>query len=378
MARLSLCSLVFALALALPSSAAATLISPKILSTTPASEEGSPANSTTPSVIGEAEPADGIITSVAKPSPFGSRLPGGTATGKPTEHPEYEIFIYTQANCEGPAVGSGLAEQFEASGIPVTVAPNALTMLYANQVNPSEPMRFSACSGAFPYWEGAVASGGGPSGGGGSSGQGGGGSSAGPGNAGGSGESIGPGVTTGKPEAPAIHMTPKAIANDTSPSVAGSAPGAGTVLVYADGNCSGSPVAMGAAAQLGAGLTVQVADNTTTAFSAVAVGGQRSGCSSPVTYVEDSTPPRTRVTMGPGVKTRKRKVVFRFADVTPDPPGTIFFCKVDEARWKPCSSPLRLGHLKLRRYVVRFRAVDLAGNREKVGAKRVFKVVPRS
>jgi hypothetical protein len=173
-------------------------------------------------------------------------------------------------------------------------------------------------------------------------------------------------------------MTPKAVANDNAPAVAGSAPGAGSVVLYADGTCSGTPVVKGSAAQLAAGFSVHVADNTTTIFSAVAVGGQRSNCSGPVTYVEDSTAPVTRVTMGPGIKTRKRKVVFRFADVMEDPPGTSFFCRVDKAKWKPCASPFRLNHLRLSRYVVRIRAVDLAGNAEKTGAKRIFKVVPAS
>jgi hypothetical protein len=160
--------------------------------------------------------------------------------------------------------------------------------------------------------------------------------------------------------------------------VAGSAPGAGSVLLYANGTCAGAPAAKGSAAQLSAGFPQQVADNTTTTFSAVAVGGKRSDCSAPVTFTEDSTAPRTRVTMGPGMKTRKRKVVFRFADVFEDPPGTSFFCKLDKAGWKRCASPLRLKHLRLTRHVVRVRAVDLAGNAEKIGAKRIFTVVPAS
>jgi len=77
------------------------------------------------------------------------------------------------------------------------------------------------------------------------------------------------------------------------------------------------------------------------------------------------------------VKTRKRNAVFRFADVSGDPPGTKFFCRVGKAKWRSCSSPFRLKKLRPRRYVVRFRAVDLAGNAESKGAKRIFKVVPR-
>ena len=35
--------------------------------------------------------------------------------------------------------------------------------------------------------------------------------------------------------------------------------------------------------------------------------------------------------MGPAAKTRKRKAVFRFVDITGDAPGTAFLCKVDGA-----------------------------------------------
>ena len=172
-------------------------------------------------------------------------------------------------------------------------------------------------------------------------------------------------------------MNPGGRANDNDPSVVGSAPGAASVSVYVGSNCSGSPVAKGSADQLAAGLQVHVADDTTTTFSAVSASGQRSACSAPVTYVEDSTAPLTRITMGPGVKTRKRKAVFRFTDVTDDPPGTTFRCKVDRAKWRPCSSPLHLRRLRISRHTVKVRAVDAAGNAEAKPVKRRFRVVRR-
>jgi hypothetical protein len=95
-----------------------------------------------------------------------------------------------------------------------------------------------------------------------------------------------------------------------------------------------------------------------------------------VTYTEDSLAPRTRITMGPGVKTRKRKAVFRFTDATADPPGTTFKCKVDKAKWKRCSSPFHLKHLKLGLHSLAIRATDTAGNRERHPVKRRFIVVP--
>ncbi len=180
------------------------------------------------------------------------------------------------------------------------------------------------------------------------------------------------------PAAPHLRMLPGGRANDNTPQVTGSAPGAATVRVFANSSCGGAPVATGSAAEFGAGLTVHVADNTTNTFAAVSVaGGNASVCSAPVTYVEDSSPPHTRITMGPGVKTRRHKAVFRFTDATEDPPGTTFLCKVDRSRWKQCSSPFKLRHLRFRRHVLRVRAVDVAGNAEAVGAKRRFKVIHR-
>jgi hypothetical protein len=385
MARLSLCLTLFTVAALMLSSAAraAAPISPKILGTNPTSTAAAPAFSTTPLVFGEAEPEDGIIIQKQKTSLVGNAALITSAVEKPTQHPEYEIFIYPNGACGDAPIAHGRADVFEESGIAVSVAANALTTLSANQVDPANSTKFSACSGPLSYWEGNLpstgseGSGGGDGGTGGGSGGNGSGQSAGTGSA--ASEGVGPGVTTGKPDAPRLHMNPKAVANYNTPAVVGNAPGAGSVILYANGNCSGTPIAKGLAAQLSAGFAMQVADNTTTTYSAVAVGGKRSDCSSPVTYVEDSTAPITRVTMGPGVKTRKHKVVLRFADLTEGSPGTsTFSCKVDKAKWKPCSSPLRLKHLRLTKYVVRIRAVDLAGNAETVGAKRIFRVLPAS
>ena len=156
----------------------------------------------------------------------------------------------------------------------------------------------------------------------------------------------------------------------------GSAPGADSVKVFAGADCTGPVVAKGSANDLAAGIAVGVADNSTTVFFASSSSGSaQSGCSSSVTYVEDSTPPHTKITMGPGVKTRHRKVIFRFADIAEDAPGTTFLCKVDHKKWKPCNSPFKLRHLGFRRHSLRVRAIDLAGNAETKAAKRRFKVV---
>lgn len=185
------------------------------------------------------------------------------------------------------------------------------------------------------------------------------------------------GGASGRPDPPHLRTVPGGVANDDTPMVTGTAPGAASVRIFTNSTCDGTPVAKGSAAQFAAGLEVQVVDNVAVSFYAVSVGGngRQSACSQPVVYVEDSTVPHTRITMGPASRTRKHVAVFRFTDTTGAAPGTAFFCKVDRGKWKPCSSPLRLRRLHLRRYTVRVRAIDPAGNAEKKGAMRRFKVV---
>ena len=93
---------------------------------------------------------------------------------------------------------------------------------------------------------------------------------------------------------------------------------------------------------------MQVADNTVTTFYAASIDGghDRSPCSEePATYVEDSIAPHTRITSGPGARTRHRNVVFRFGDIAEET-GTRFYCRLDKRRWTYCNTPLRLRHLR--------------------------------
>jgi hypothetical protein len=340
-----------------------------LVTTNPASSAQAPANSLTPTILGEAEPEDIIVIEAF---PFATRSLSGPVTGKVehgTKNPGFEIEVFNGAGCPGSPVATGIAETLEETGIPLTVTADSSTTFSAIQINPEHPAEPSECSNPLIYWEGNVAMGG--SGGGSEAG----GSQASYGSS--SGGSIGPGAPAGgKPVAPRIHTNPGARANDTTPFVLGSAPGATTVAVFASANCSGTPVAKGTPGELSSGFQVSVTPNAETVFSAVSIGAQHSACSSSVTYTEDSTVPHTRVTMGPGVKTRKRNAVFRFKDITSDPPGTTFVCKVDKAKWKRCVSPFHAKHLKLGFHVVRVRATDLAGNVEPHPVKRRFRVIP--
>ncbi len=382
-ARLLTCALPPLVVMAGAASAAAAPPTPRLVTTNPASAASAPAESLTPAILGEAEPEDGIIIE-AFPSASGP-LAGSTSTVKrPTQNPSFEIEIFSGAGCLGAPIRFGTAEGLEGSGVPVQVGADSESTFSAKQVNPAAPSEPSGCSNALTYWEGEVApsrelpSGGGSEnggeegGGGTGSGQASGGLASGPPSAVGTATPAG-----GKPDAPQIHTSPGGRANVLTPVVLGSAPRANSVTVYASDNCTGTPVAKGTPAELSSGFAVSVPPNADTVFSAVSQAAQRSSCSSSVTYTEDSSAPRTRVTMGPGVKTRKRNAVFRFKDITSDPPGTAFVCKVDKAKWKHCSSPFHAKHLKPGKHVIQIRATDLAGNVERHPVKRRFRVVPR-
>lgn len=280
---------------------------------------------------------------------------------------EATIDIFKNKACEGAPAASGSALQFDSSGIQISVEAETTTYISAERIDSDGP---SGCSQkwieyqhvkelpppkeeppANPPTQPPGSPGNPPSGG------------------------VAP-----PPPAPSLRTIPGGFANDNTPLVTGSAPGAASVKIFADPSCGGSPVAKGSLVQFEAGLEVRVVDNGLVAFSGVSVGpgGSASRCSAPVYYVEDSLTPHTRITMGPASKTRKRKAVFRFTDTTGDAPGTTFYCKFDRRKWKPCKSPLNLRRLHLQRHVLQVRAIDPAGNAETKPAKRRFKVIARS
>jgi hypothetical protein len=96
------------------------------------------------------------------------------------------------------------------------------------------------------------------------------------------------------PAAPTVTGSePASPADDNQPELKGTAEPGSTVRLYATAGCSGTPAATGtAAAFTSPGLTVTVADDSTTQFRATAtdLAGNTSPCSSaPLSYVEDST-----------------------------------------------------------------------------------------
>ncbi len=257
------------------------------------------------------------------------RVSGASAVGT-------TVKLYSDATCTGTLLGSGSAAEFAGSGIQASVADDTTTTVYASAslagVN-------SICSAAFvTYREDSTA-----------------------------------------PKTPELKVLPASRANDNNPRLTGSAPGASMVKIYDNSKCNGQPLVTGTPAELDAGFQLSVAENSTSSFFARATdnAGNSSACSAaPVLFVEDSLPPRTRITLGPGTKTRKRGATFRFTDATANP-GTKFLCKLDRGKWRSCRTPRKFGHLRFGKHTVRVKAVDAAGNKERLGAKRRFKVIGR-
>jgi hypothetical protein len=328
--------------------------------TNPLSSAAQPAASTTPLIIGR---GDGAIITV---TPFGGRSRSPIASAV---NPDNEVDIYANGTCAGEPEASGIVDELEGTGIQVEVAADSNTIFSAVQIDPADPTHPSICSKPITYWNSSTAS-----------------------------EPpveeppasepppTKPPVSTPPPAekplaataplAPRLRTVPSGPANDNTPQVFGTAAGADSVKIFANSSCSGTPLAKVSPAELSAGVELRVADNSATDFTGVATAnGKQSFCSPPATYIEDSTPPRTRITMGPGAKTRHRKVIFRFADAGGDPLGASFACRVDRHKWKACHSPFKLRNLSYSRHVLRVRGTDPIGNAEAKAAKRSFKVI---
>jgi hypothetical protein len=298
------------------------------------------------------------LTAVDPPSPADDNLPHviGSADAGST------VAIFINAGCTGSPVGEGSAVTFAGDGIQVGVADNSTTTFYARASWAELP---SACSStSITYQEVTAIPVTPPSGGEGA-----------PGGFGGGGP--GPAPSPKPPAAPKLRTVPGGRSNNLTPLVTGSSSEAALVRIYKNAPCSGHPVVAGPAAQFVEGFAVPVAENMTTRFYGEAVGadGKTSDCAEPVSYAEDSSPPQTRITFGPGMKTRKHLAVFRFDDIAEDPPGTTFLCKFDRGSWQACQTPLRLPRLRSKAHTLRVKGVDQAGNEEAAGAAWKFKVV---
>jgi hypothetical protein len=268
------------------------------------------------------------------------------------------VTIFDTPGCIGNQVASGTAADFGSGGIQVQVADNSITTFYAVATLAGIS---SACStSSISYQELTPPE---PPPGGGTTDPGG-------------GVSNPPSNGKAKPPPPRLRTEPGGVSRDLSPTVTGVASGAVAVRIFDNPTCQGRALAKGSVAQFATGFELEIVPNTTVAFWGASVDsdGDQSLCSDPVAYAHDSIAPKTRITVGPAFKTKKKTVVFRFTDLTGGI-DTKFLCKVDKKKWKACQAPLKLKNLGHRKHTLRVKAYDGAGNREKKGVKRSFKVV---
>ena len=174
------------------------------------------------------------------------------------------VNLFTNSSCTGSPVASDTAANFASPGITVSVADNTTTTFYAAATDGSNTSACSstrATSGSVTYVE-----------------------------------------DSSPPAAPSsLSVSPTSPANDNDPVISGAAESGSTVRLYTNSTCTSAVAASGSASEFASpGLTVPVADNTSTTFRATATdaAGNTSPCSSSsVTYVEDTIPP-TAPTIG--------------------------------------------------------------------------------
>jgi subtilisin-like proprotein convertase family protein len=108
--------------------------------------------------------------------------------------------------------------------------------------------------------------------------------------------------------------------------------------------------------------------------TAAADGGWISATPTLTFTTTDVTPPNTTITRKPktGFKTTT-KIKFVSSEA-----GSTFQCRIDTSKkFKPCSSPLKLKHLKVGKHKIQIRAVDASGNIDATPAKAKWKVIKK-
>ena len=182
------------------------------------------------------------------------------------------------------------------------------------------------------------------------------------------------------PAAPTITgTTPPSPAQTASPHVLGTAPAGSTVSLYATADCSGTPVATGAAGDFASpGIVVPTSGDGSTTISARYVNSElvTSSCSAPITFTVDTAPPDTTIDSGPSATTTDAQPTFTFHS---SEPGAAFECSIDTGTpaFAPCSGPgahRPEAALAPGGYTFRVRAIDSAGNTDPTPAQLAFTV----
>jgi hypothetical protein len=90
---------------------------------------------------------------------------------------------------------------------------------------------------------------------------------------------------------------------------------------------------------------------------------------------DDTTPPATTITAGPGAKTNDPTPSFAFSS---SEAGSSFECRLDSGSFGTCSSPYTAGQLADGSHTFQVRAIDPAGNADPTPAQRSFTLVTAS
>ena len=173
-------------------------------------------------------------------------------------------------------------------------------------------------------------------------------------------------VDTAAPSGPELSATiPASPANNNSPKVIGTAPAGTTIKLYTNADCTGTPIATGTVAELEGGITVSVADNTSTSFRATSTTAAEniSACSDPIAYLEDSSAPDTTIGTKPSTPTNAATANFTFTGNDGAGSGIASFeCRRDGGTWAVCTSPHEYTGLLAGAHSFEVKAIDKAGN----------------
>ncbi len=182
------------------------------------------------------------------------------------------------------------------------------------------------------------------------------------------------------PDAPTIETsTPASPANDNDPELVGSAEAGSTIRIYKAATAADcTPANLAAtgteAAFAGAGLTVSVADDTTTTSGRRPPTPATPPMLGPVHYTEDSTAPETTIDSGPAGETSDSTPTFTFSS---SEPGSSFQCRFDAAPSAPArapATPTPPPALTEGAHSFEVRATDQAANTDQTPASRSFTV----
>ena len=262
-------------------------------------------------------------TTPASPADDNTPVIHGSAEGNST------VRIFTNADCSGSPALLVAAASFVSDGAEMSVSDDSTTSFTATATDVAGNV--SACSSAITYTE----------------------------------DSTPPGVPT------VTGTTPDSPANSTTPKVKGSAEAGSTVKIYTTSDCTGTAVTGTASAFNGAGITITVADGSTTTFYATAtdVAGTSACSTTFATYHVDTSSPDTNIT-----STKLKKGILTVTFESSEPDDATFLCAIDAGAFTSCTSPFTSAKQKKGKHTFYVKAVDRAGNEDFSPANFRFRI----